>query len=77
MTSAGSWRSYANLRLSAESVWAAHTVVASVDVTNSSRRPDDAVVQVYLRDEAASVARPVRALKEFRRLTLKPGRPEP
>ena len=69
--------SYANLRLSAESVRAADTFVASVDVINSGRRPGDAVVQVYLRDEAASVARPVRALKAFRRLTLKPGRPEP
>jgi beta-glucosidase len=54
-------------------VRAADTVVALVDVTNSGRWPGDEVVRVYLRDEAASVARLVRALKVFRRLTLKPG----
>ncbi|HEV7367058.1 MAG TPA: fibronectin type III-like domain-contianing protein [Gemmatimonadales bacterium] len=31
------------------------------------------MVQLYLRDDAASVTRPVRALKGFHRLTLNPG----
>jgi beta-glucosidase len=64
--------SYSNLRLSAGSVRAGDSVVVNVDVTNRGRRSGDEVVQVYLRDEAASVARPVKALKGFRRLTLKP-----
>jgi beta-glucosidase len=31
------------------------------------------MVQMYVRDDAASVARPVRMLKGFRRLAFKPG----
>jgi beta-glucosidase len=64
---------YSNLRLSAETVRAADTMVVSVAVTNSGHRAGDEVVQMYLRDEAASVTRPVKALKGFRRLTLNPG----
>mgnify|MGYP001030019860 FL=1 len=33
----------------------------------------DEVVQLYTRDEVASVSRPVKELKGFKRLTLKPG----
>ena len=64
---------YANLRLSADTLRAGDSVVVSVDVTNSGRLAGDEVAQVYLRDDAASVARPVKALKSFHRLTLQPG----
>lgn len=45
----------------------------SVDVTNIGRRAGDEVVQLYVRDEEASVTRPVIELKRFQRLTLEPG----
>ncbi|MCY7379352.1 MAG: fibronectin type III-like domain-contianing protein, partial [Gemmatimonadaceae bacterium] len=48
-------------------------VRVSVDVTNTGARAGDEVVQLYLRDDAASVARPVRELKGFQRVTLRPG----
>jgi beta-glucosidase len=64
---------YANLRLSPVTLSAGDTVVVSIDVTNSGGRPGDDVVQLYLRDDAASVTRPVRSLKGFYRLTLQPG----
>ena len=64
---------YANLRLSADTLRAADSVVVTVEVTNSGGRAGAEVAQVYLRDDAASVTRPVRALKAFRRLTLEPG----
>jgi beta-glucosidase len=64
---------YDNLRLSPDTLHGVDSVVVSVDVTNSGHRAGDAVVQLYLRDDAASVARPVRALKGFYRLTLTPG----
>jgi beta-glucosidase len=35
--------------------------------------PGDEVVQLYVRDEEATVARPVRELRGFRRLHLDPG----
>jgi beta-glucosidase len=49
------------------------SVAVSVDVTNSGQRAGDEVVQLYVRDDAASVTRPVRELKGFRRVTLQPG----
>jgi beta-glucosidase len=64
---------YGNLRLSPGTLSASDTVVVSIDVTNSGGRPGDDVIQLYLRDDAASVARPVRSLKGFHRLTLQPG----
>lgn len=45
----------------------------TVDVANTGRRTGDEVVQLYVRDEEASVTRPVLELKRFRRVTLKPG----
>jgi beta-xylosidase len=44
-----------------------------VDVTNIGDRAGDEVVQLYARDEEASVARPVLELRGFRRLSLEPG----
>jgi len=49
------------------------TLTVRVDVTNTGRRAGDEVVQLYLRDEEASVARPVIELRGFRRVHLEPG----
>jgi len=42
-------------------------------VQNIGQRTWDEVVQLYIRDVAASVTRPVQELKGFNRLTLNPG----
>jgi beta-glucosidase len=47
--------------------------VATVDLTNSGRRAGTEVAQLYLRDDAATVTRPVRELRGFRRIALQPG----
>ena len=65
--------SYSNLKLSAARARVADTVTATVTVTNSGNREGTEVVQLYIRDEVASVSRPVRELKAFKRVTLKPG----
>jgi beta-glucosidase len=44
-----------------------------VDVANVGSRAADAVVQLYIRDLVSSVTRPVKELKGFERLSLKPG----
>jgi beta-glucosidase len=44
-----------------------------VDVTNTGTRPGDEVVQLYVRDEEASVARPIRELRGFQRVHLEAG----
>jgi beta-xylosidase len=48
-------------------------VVVRVDVTNTGSRAGDEVVQLYVRDEEATVARPVIELRGFRRVHLEPG----
>ncbi|AHG89211.1 glycoside hydrolase family 3 domain protein [Gemmatirosa kalamazoonensis] len=64
---------YSVPRLSATSVRAGDSVVVEVDVTNTGRRAGDEVAQLYLRDDVATTARPVRELRGFRRLTIQPG----
>ena len=64
---------YSNLRLSAPSVRAGTTVTVSVDVRNTGDRAGDEVVQLYIRDDVASVAEPVKELKGFQRITLAAG----
>jgi beta-glucosidase len=44
-----------------------------VDVANTGGRGGDEVVQLYVRDDEASVTRPVIELKRFQRVTLAPG----
>jgi beta-glucosidase len=44
-----------------------------VTVTNTGQRAGDEIVQLYIRDLVSSVTRPVMELKDFRRITLKPG----
>ncbi|RYY75189.1 MAG: beta-glucosidase BglX, partial [Comamonadaceae bacterium] len=46
---------------------------ASVTVRNTGARDGETVVQLYIRDVAASVVRPVKELKDFRKLMLKAG----
>ncbi|HYP25869.1 MAG TPA: glycoside hydrolase family 3 N-terminal domain-containing protein [Blastocatellia bacterium] len=63
----------ANLQLSAPSVRPDGTLGVSVEVENTGKRAGDEVVQLYIRDMAASVTRPVKELKGFERVTLQPG----
>jgi beta-glucosidase len=44
-----------------------------VDVTNIGDVAGDEVVQMYIRDKVSSAARPVKELKGFQRINLKPG----
>ena len=64
---------YSDLRLSADSVRGSDSVRVQVAVRNTGSRAGDEVVQLYLRDDAASVTRPLRTLQGFARLTLRPG----
>jgi beta-glucosidase len=62
-----------NLQLSAQSIRATGQLTASVEVENAGARAGDEVVQLYIRDVASSVTRPVRELKGFERISLRPG----
>ncbi|MCP1575319.1 beta-glucosidase [Herbaspirillum rubrisubalbicans] len=60
-------------RLSQASMTVDGKLQASVMVKNVGRRAGATVVQLYIRDVAASVVRPVKELKDFRKLMLQPG----
>src|SRR5467141_1619369 len=64
---------YSNLKLSAARARVSDTITATVTVTNNGSREGVEVVQLYVRDEVASVSRPVRELKAFRRVVLRPA----
>ena len=62
-----------NLRLSAASIKPDARLTVSAEVENVGQRAGDEVVQLYIRDVVASVTRPLKELKGFERITLKPG----
>jgi len=64
---------YTDFRLDCASISRDGTVCVGVTVTNVGERRGQEVVQCYLRDYVASVTRPVRKLKAFRRVDLGPG----
>jgi beta-glucosidase len=64
---------YADLDLGGGQLAAGGTITLGATVSNSGRRVAQEVVQLYVHDVAASVTRPVRELKAFRTISLKPG----
>jgi beta-glucosidase len=64
---------FSNLQLSKSSVHVGDATEVKVDVTNTSPIAGDAVAQVYIHQRYGSASRPVRQLKGFARISLKPG----
>lgn len=64
---------YSNLRITPEVIGKDGEVNISLDVENIGRYKGDEVVQLYLHDVVASVARPIKELKRFKRITLNVG----
>ena len=62
-----------NLRLTDKVISPDGKQVVTVDVENLGDRAGDEVVQLYIRDVVASVTRPVKELRGFERVALKPG----
>ena len=48
-------------------------LIASVNVTNTGKAAGTETVQLYMRDVTASIVRPIRELKGFKKVTLNPG----
>ena len=49
------------------------SVTASVKVSNTGKREGETVIQLYVQDVTASLSRPVKELKGFKKVNLKPG----
>jgi len=63
---------YANLRLSSQHVKIGQSVKVSIDLTNAGETEAEEIVQLYVRDLVASLTRPVKELKGFQKIRLKP-----
>ncbi|HEY9126424.1 MAG TPA: beta-glucosidase BglX [Acidobacteriaceae bacterium] len=64
---------FANLQLSKTSMAPGDVNEVKVDVTNTGSVAGDAVAQIYIHQRYGSASRPVRQLKGFERIALKPG----
>src|SRR5262249_13485714 len=63
---------YSTLTIEPASIDSSGSARVSCTVTNTGARAGDEVVQLYIRDVDASVARPVMELKGFERVSLGP-----
>jgi beta-glucosidase len=68
-----SYTTFAYRDLSIQATSTSQPIKVTIEVCNTAERAGDEVVQLYCRDEVASVARPSRMLLGFARLFLTPG----
>ena len=64
---------YSEISLSSSSMKGNQKLTATVTVTNNGKYEGKEVVQLYIRDVVGSVTRPVKELKGFQKISLKPG----
>jgi beta-glucosidase len=64
---------YANLKATPDTIGPQGVAKITVDVTNTGSVAGTEVVQLYIHQEVSSVTRPVKELRGFRRVSLKPG----
>ncbi|WP_379963060.1 beta-glucosidase BglX [Epilithonimonas sp. UC225_85] len=64
---------YSNLRINKKSFTKGEKIIVSVDLKNTGKVKGKEVAQLYLHDEFSSVIKPVKELKGFELVELKPG----
>lgn len=64
---------YGDIKLSASSFKVGESITAKVTVSNTGKYEGKEVVQLYTRDMVGSITRPVKELKGFQKISLKPG----
>ncbi len=64
---------YSNINLSKTTARGNEKIEAGITLTNTGNYAGEEVVQLYIRDITASVVRPVKELKGFKKIFLKPG----
>ena len=64
---------YSNIRVDKPVHAIGEDVGISVDIANTGKRAGDEVAQLYIHQQSGTSARPIRELKGFQRVTLKPG----
>lgn len=64
---------YSALQFEKNEITATESTKASFTIKNTGKRAGEEVVQLYITDQLASIARPVMELKGFQRIALQPG----
>jgi beta-glucosidase len=64
---------YSSLKVTPERIMPGGQATVSVSVKNTGKRAGDEVVQLYITDPVSNVPRPLKELKDFRRVPLAPG----
>jgi beta-glucosidase len=64
---------YSGVQLSDSTITEDGNITATVTLTNTGDRYGEETVQLYIRDLVGSITRPVKELKGFQRVALKPG----
>ena len=64
---------YSHLVLSSKKMKSNEQIEVSVNITNTGKYDGEEIIQLYLRDKVASVVRPVKELKDFKKINLKKG----
>lgn len=64
---------YSTIELSSPSIGVNEELIVSAQIQNTGSREAQEVVQLYIRDRAGSVTRPVKQLKGFQKINLKAG----
>ena len=64
---------YKNIKINPGQINRNQNVTVSVDVMNTGKRACEEVVQLDIQDKVASVTRPVKELKDFKKINLEPG----
>ena len=64
------------LKLQKDNISTNETTNVFVDVENTGKKEGTEVVQMYIRDKVSSVTRPLKELKGFKKIYLKPGEKE-
>jgi len=64
---------YSDIRLSSSKLSLNGEITATVDVKNTGQKEGEEIVQLYIHDILAQVTRPVKELKDFKKINLKPG----
>ncbi len=62
--------SYSNLQLTKKQMTANEQITVSLTVANTGKYPGEEIIQLYLRDKVGSIVRPVKELKDFKKVAL-------
>ena len=64
---------YSNLRVASDTIGPEGQTKVSVDLTNTGSIRGDEVAQLYIHQKISSVTRPIKELRGFHRISLRPG----